>query len=167
MTLRPATLATLEQFKRADWFARVGQDRVNSEKITVPITILSSWEEAIRHCQDNEWDWLLNESANIYRERLAKVSRPEFNTWNEHIRAVKEVSAPLVKAKLAPLQKEHDFPPEVEQTLRWIVTMTLTEAEYVQITDPGYLTKLSFWIVNGHFPCGWKGEFPNGNLIIY
>lgn len=167
MTLRPSTLATLEQLKEADWFARVGQNLIDSGSITVPITIVSSWREAIQHCQDKEWEWLLNESANIYRERLAKVAKNEFNTWNEHIRAVKEFSVPLVKAKLDLVQKEHNLPPKVESTIRWIVTMTLTEAEYAHITEPGYLSKLSFWIVNGHFPCDWKGEFPNGNLVIY
>ena len=167
MTLRPSTLATLDHLTEADWFARVGRNLIDSGNITVPITIVSSWAEATKHCQSNEWDWLLNESANIYRERLAKVSKEEFRTWNDHIRAVKLVSEPLVKAKLAPVQIEHNLPSSVEDTLRWIVLMTLTEAEYAHITEPGYLTKLSFWIVNGHFPCDWKGEFPNGNLIIY
>ena len=87
--------------------------------------------------------------------------------YRSMIRAIKLVSQPLVKAKIQQLQEVADLSPAVEITLRWIVTMTLAETEYVRVTEPGYLSKLSFWIVNGHFPCGWMGEFPNGNLIIY
>ncbi|MGC3991541.1 MAG: hypothetical protein QM796_18005 [Chthoniobacteraceae bacterium] len=167
MMLQPATLATLEELTKADWFSRLGQNTVAEGEITVPITIVSSWKDAVKQCENEEWDWLLNECANIFRSRLAKVSPSELNTWNERIRAIKLVSQPLVNAKIRQLQEFADLSPTVEITLRWIVTMTLAEAEYVQVTEPGYLSKLSFWIVNGHFPCGWKGEFPNGNLIIY
>ena len=77
MTLSPSTLATLERFKKAEWFARVGKDIIDEGKITVPITIVSSWQEAIKRCEDDEWEWLLNESANIFRVRLAKTSQQE------------------------------------------------------------------------------------------
>lgn len=167
MTLRPATLATLEELREASWFAHLGTNLLNSGKISAPVVIVSSWDEAIEYCEEEEWDLALNESSNIFCEQLVRASKEEFKTWNEHVRAVREVSIPLVKSKLASVQEEHNLPPSVEDTLRWIVTMALTEAEYAHATEPGNHAKLAFWIVNGHFPCGWKGEFPNGNLIIY
>ena len=167
MTLRPATLATIERFKRANWFARVGENLIDSGKISVPITIVSSWKEATRQCESSEWDLTLNESANEFRNRLVRASKEEFCAWNDHVIAVKEISKPLVEEKMAEVQQKHCLSSAVSDTMRWIVMMTLTEAEYAHVVESGNHSKLAFWIVNGHFPCGWKGEFPNGNLIIF
>ena len=166
-TLRPATLATIERFKRANWFAQVGKNLIDSGEISVPITIVSSWEKATRQCESDEWDLTLNESTNEFTNRLVRASKEEFRTWNDHVIAVKEVSKPLVEEKMAEAKQKHDLSSAVSDAMRWIVTLTLTEAEYAHVVDSGNHSKLSFWIVNGHFPCGWKGEFPNGNPIIY
>lgn len=32
---------------------------------------------------------------------------------------------------------------------------------------PGFFASNANWYVRGHFPCGWRGEFPKGQLVIY
>jgi len=168
MPLRPFTQATFKQLEESQWFSHIGQGLNNEGKITVPVVILKSWSEAIQECQKDGWDLVLNESANNFREMLVKASKEEFRTWNDHVRMVKEISVPFVKSRFLDLQVKYGLPTCVEDTLRWIVTMTLVESEYYHILPTlGNHAKLAFWIVNGHFPCGWKGEFPNGNLIIF
>jgi hypothetical protein len=41
------------------------------------------------------------------------------------------------------------------------------EAEYADVCPPGFFTSIAHWYLNGHFPCGWWGAFPQGKLVIY
>jgi hypothetical protein len=167
MQFQPATLATLRQLEEADWFKRVGQCLIDEGEITVPVVIVSSWEEAMEQCSSNEWGLTLNELTNSYCRELVRKSPEDFRTWNERAKAVKTLSGPLVKAKFAPVRIEHNLSEEFEGMVHAQVAMVFMEAEYAHVIPPASFSKLAFWFVNGHVPCGWKGEFPNGNLIIF
>jgi hypothetical protein len=38
---------------------------------------------------------------------------------------------------------------------------------YVDLYPPSFFASNAYWYVMGHFPCGWRGEFPKGQLVIY
>lgn len=167
MLLQPATQATLQQLRDSEWFSRLGQFTINEGEIVVPVEIVSSWAEAIECCSADEWNWMLLESANMLRRKLMQTSMNEFRMWNMRIEKVKTVAVPFVNAKISATKKEFGLPEAFDATVNAQILMVLMEAEYSQIIEPGNFSKLAFWFVNGHFPCGWSGEFPKGDLIIY
>jgi len=167
MYLNDATVATLQELEKAKWFSRVGQPFTNEGKIELPVVIVPSWKDAMNYCSADEWGLVLNESTNLFTEKLRKESVEEFQTWNDRVADVKKVSVPLVKRKIEAVQREHNLPEIFELTVHAQISMVLMEAEYAHVIEPENFAKLAFWFVNGHFPCGWKGEFPNGNLVIY
>ncbi len=167
MGFQSATLITLKQLEDSDWFKRVGRYIVDEGEITVPVVIVSSWEEVMERSSTSEWGLVLNELTNSYCRDLANKFPDHFRTWNERARAVKTLSKPLVKAKLDPVREQHGLSEVFVNTLHAQVAMVLMEAEYSHLIAPASFSKLAFWLVNGHVPCGWKGEFPNGNLVIY
>jgi hypothetical protein len=70
--MHPRTVATLEVLDKAVWFSRVG---VKDTEVAI---VLSSWEEAIKHCSSIEWENLGLEAINQYRERLVVISKERF-----------------------------------------------------------------------------------------
>jgi len=151
----------LDQLERADWFSKVGvQDAATA-------VVLSSWDEALEHCGSVEWENLCLEACNQYRQRLLERSKEAFNQWNDVIEMIKTSTVPLVQHKIESVAREHGLPKLFEDTVQWDILNVCAEAEYADIYPPGFYASQAYWYVKGHFPCGWKGNFPDGTLIVY
>ena len=159
--MHPRTTATLEKLEKAEWFACVGV------KDTTAAIVLSSWQDAIRHCSSVEWVNLLIEADNQYRERLLERSRERFNQWNDITAELKAVTTPFVQRKIEAVVRAHSLSKAFEDIVQWDILGVCTEAEYADVYPPGFYASQAYWYVKGHFPCGWEGEFPKGKLIIY
>jgi len=155
------TLATLEELKKVEWFRAVGQ------KDTAATIVLSSWREAIENCASSDWGDLLLEAANRYREQVAIRSKEQFRQWNTIAQEVKAVTVPLVSRKIELVMKDHKLPKVFEDTVNWDIVHLAMEAEYADVYPPGFFASQGYWYVQGHFPCGWQGSFPEGKLIVY
>jgi hypothetical protein len=159
--MHPMTAATLNELKGADWFSRVG---VKDTKVAI---VLSSWQEAIDHCSSPEWEDLCLEATNQYCERIVERSLERWGKWNETVDEVKRFTEPLILQKIMPVRQEFNLPDVFYFTVRWDILHVCMEAEYADVYPPGFYASQAYWYVKGHFPCGWDGEFPKGQLIIY
>jgi DNA-binding transcriptional regulator YdaS (Cro superfamily) len=155
------TKKTLEELERAQWFQKVGQ------KDTQVAIVLSSWEEAIKSCASDAWQDLLLEAANQYREKLAGISRERLRQWNAIVQEVSAAVTSLVDRKTAQVVRENQLPQVFTETVEWDILHLAMEAEYADVYEPGFFASQAYWYVHGHFPCGWKGVFPEGKLVIY
>lgn len=159
--MHPRTIATLGKLEKADWFSRVGvSDTTNA-------IVLSSWKAAVKHCSANAWRNLCLEAANQYRERLREKDREALRRWNSVVDLVKPASVALVQFKIEGVVKEYDLPRAFENAVSWDILHLCMESEFADIYPPGFYASQAYWYIQGHFPCGWKGKFPEGMLIIY
>jgi hypothetical protein len=160
--MQPSTIAILEALEAADWFSRVGV------KDTENAIVLSSWSEAIEHRQFYEWECLYNEAMNQIRALVIRHSMERFRRWNEVVYEVKKLTGPLVERKIAAFAREHNLPEIFEAYVGGDISSVGVESEYADICPPGFFTANAQWYIKGHFPCGWKGEFPpKGTPEIY
>jgi hypothetical protein len=155
------TKATLDQLGQAEWFRAVGQQDTDAARV------LTSWEEAVQSCASLAWENLLLEALNQYRERLLSRSKERFRQWNRIVEELKPITMPLVVGKIARVVREHDLPQVFADTVQWDILGVTMEAEYADVYPPGFYASQAYWYVQGHFPCGWEGDFPEGRLIIY
>jgi hypothetical protein len=61
----------------------------------------------------------------------------------------------------------HGLPEIFEDTVRWDILHVCMEAEYADVSPPGFFASQAYWYVQVHFPCGWTGSFPDGKLVLY
>jgi hypothetical protein len=155
------TIATLDRLEKASWFSRVG---VNEGSCTA---VVATWPEAMDRYDSSAWDDLQLEALNQYRECIARRSRERLQLWNDTVREVNEISRPLVDRKIATVVREHALPEIFKICVNWDIGSFCMEAEYADLCPPGFFTNLGHWYLNGHFPCGWSGVFPQGKLVIY
>jgi hypothetical protein len=163
--MHPRTKATLEQLENANWFARVG----SMDGIMEPekIVMLPSWPEAIEQCSSIEWENLCLEAQNQYRMRLLERNKDRYLQWNDTVDAIKPFVISLVKRKIEVTVRMHNLEKVFEDTVLWDILGVCMESEFADVYPPGFFASQAYWYVNGHFPCGWEGEFPNGKLIVY
>lgn len=159
--MRAQTTATLLQLEEANWFSAIGATDSRA------VIAVASWDEAIRHCSSIDWGNLCLEAANQFRARVGEKAPERLAQWNEVARTVKRHSVPLVKRKIVEVVISNSLPQSFEDSVQWDILNVCMEAEYADIYPPGFYASQAYWYVKGHFPCGWKGDFPKGALVIY
>jgi hypothetical protein len=160
--MHPRTAATLQRLETAPWFCKVGERDTEGS-----IIVLSSWAEAMKHCQSPDWEALQLEAANCYRERLVERSRDRFALWNIIAKGLKAITIPFVARRLEEVIRKNDLPKAFEDAVQWDILHLCMEAEYADVFPPGFYAAQGYWYTCGHFPCGWQGDFPKGTRIIY
>lgn len=158
--MHPRTLATFDQLYEKEWFRNIGA-------IETSVEVLDSWDKAIESCGSLEWEGLCLEATNQYCERLVERSPEKFNQWNDTVSAIKPIVQALVEEKTELAMREFNLPKIVYDTVFWDILHLGMESEYADIFPPGFYASLAFWYDRGHFPCGWRGAFPDGRLIVY
>lgn len=159
--MNPSTQATLVQLQSAHWFDRVGvQD-------TETAIVLATWEEAVDSANSTEWEGLCLEAANQYRERLLEKSVDRYRAWNGLVEQLKPISEAIVKEKTDRVVIANALPKSFVDTVKWDILHVLMEAEYSDVYPPGFYASQGYWYVKGHFPCGYRGQFPRGRRVVF
>jgi hypothetical protein len=155
------TIATLDQLEKMSWFSRVGINEGSGA------AVVTSWMEAIERCDSSEWEDLQADALNQYSECIVQRSTERFQLWNDTVREVKKLTRPLVGRKIAAVVHEYNLPEIFSIQVNHDIIGLCMESEYADVCLPGLFTSIGYWYLNGHFPCGWWGVFPQGKLVIY
>lgn len=155
------TESTINELAEKDWFSRVG--KLDSDRVI----FFDSWNEAIASCEADNWTSLLEESANQYRARIAERNRERFIEWNRLVREIKEFTMPFVEKKIEQVVRANGLPISFVHAVQWDILHLCMESEYADVFPPGFYASQAYWYSNGHFPCGWRGDFPNGKICVY
>lgn len=160
--MNPRTIETSEMLGQKEWFRNVGVHD------TEAVEVLSSWQDAIESCSSPEWEELCMEAARQYRARLQESSSIELKKWNDILEIVKPASQALVCEKTKSAIKENNLPKVFLDNVDWDILHLCMEAEFADVYPPGFYASQAYWYANGHFPCGWRGSFPQGGkLVVY
>lgn len=157
----PRTIATLDRLDSVEWFVNVGNKDQNQ------VEFVDSWGAAIKSCSALEWENLTLEAANQLRERIREKSKERLNQWNSILKIVKPFSDALVRDKSEHVMVLNKLPESFLKCVRWDIFHLCMEAEYSDLVEPAFFSSLSFYYFHGHFPCGFSGNFPNGQFIVY
>ena len=155
------TISNLIELENTKWFVNVGKP--DSEHVI----FLTSWNNAINSCTGTEWESLCQEAVNQYRTRLLERDKQRFRDWNVLVREIKKSTVPLVLSKTKNVVDTNQLPKRFIDTVQWDILHLCMEAEYADVFPPGFFASQAFWYMKGHFPCGWKGEFPDGQLVVF
>lgn len=165
-------LAALES---AEWFARVGQTSESGPRATFlereignpEICPVASWEEALSLASAAEWGNANLEAMNRLRNRIWPISQPRICQWNEVAQEIRAAVDPLVARKLDGVSGIPSFPPIPRALIRANLIGCCLESENSDLVPPSFFHVVAYWLLQGHYPCGWNGEFPGGELLLF
>jgi hypothetical protein len=157
----------INKLENAEWFADVGRPfQVNTPAIN-QIYPCSSWDEAISNCSSLEWENTQLEAANLLRTRVNQIDPVRFSGWNDLVDILKPIAVDLIFRKVHSVMVEKNFPESFRHNLEWDILHLFLETEYSDIIDPVFYVPLAYWYSTGRFPCGWRGTFPDGQLMVF
>ena len=165
----------LEQFslwlRNVSWFSNVGHQVVYAGGVPIGRTL--SWGSAIKCLREREtYDFLIKSQNDLYHEQsiasYAKMSQRaslvEFRKTSRTIQEVIDEVKPLIYGAIpADLMAK-----EVRDYFNWILFMCGVFVVYRNdILKSTLCHDLMELFRMGHFACGWQGDYPSGNLIVF
>ncbi|MBS9429828.1 hypothetical protein CE143_15995 [Photorhabdus luminescens] len=144
-----------------DWFSNVGN------QLKIPsIKIVKSSSDANQYISAPEWEDVTLEAANDISGFLAINHSIVFQNWNN---IAKDAKIFLEKEVIEKIPDIDGFDTLIlSQCVSWDIVHYLIEDTYKdKLKKPLFFEKLIEVYESGHLPCGWDGEWPNGNLIVY
>lgn len=148
---------------KAPLFARVGQPLPARWKA---IAILS-WEDALNKKGAQHWKNQHLEAQGELTTFLSNHHPGEYSSWNERVRkwrpAVKEIVAPIC-AELVLRSGLGGSPFDAIFSASLIACM---EYEYAHLRKPTFFHRIVGFYLAGHFPCGYRGWYPEGQHEVF
>ena len=159
--------AFAQDLEAVDWFAACGQ--LLTIGLPFPVTQVMSWAKAIERCSDQTWEDITLEARNRLTVFLHTHHRDDYRDWNLiTVRAKDRVVTPLIDRVWRPFAERHGFGKVLVDCVSWDVLSAIMEHEYRDCPGrPEYFLHLLQVYRAGHFPCGWSGEWPAGQLLAW
>ena len=153
--------------RRIDWFARLGAPL--AVDLTMSVERVGSWVEAIEGCRDVGWENAQLEARNQLTLWLHRHDRDSYQRWNELVvKSKEEVITHLTESTLLPYQWRHGLEGAFVHSVQWDVLGALMENTYLSSGHRAFFFSELLWVYEaGHLPCGWRGEWPRGSLLVY
>ncbi len=150
-----------------NWFARCGEPLALD--LTMETEQVGGWVQAIESCKAPAWENAQLEAQNQLTLWLHLNDRPSYRRWNEIVVAHKDAIVKSLTGKiLAPFQAKHDLDLALVHSGQWDILGALMENSYLPSGHSAFFfLELLTVYEAGHFPCGWKGEWPKGRLLVY
>ncbi|WP_217560334.1 hypothetical protein [Paenibacillus sp. GbtcB18] len=155
----------VERISVINWFSNCG----NSLKSSIDLKIINetSWKNAVKHSQSRYWEEITLEAGNELTEFLSLNFPDKYKKWNHLIREGKEIIEMHVTPKIGEYLTQQELSPAILDNVKWDIISAIMEYNYKSEKEPAFFLELLKVYESGNFPCGWKGSWPDGKLIVY
>ncbi|MEQ1533867.1 MAG: hypothetical protein HOO97_06095 [Sideroxydans sp.] len=155
----------IDRLRTIDWLSKCGQPIVRS--YAFPHIAVTSWSDANRLCSEQSWETVTEEAGGNLTAYLSSRFPAKYQgVWNKVVRELKPRIDEIVLPKLKERQQEANFDDRVIDCIKWDVLNALMTAHYAECKPPSFYRDIFVVYEDGHFPCGWSGVWPNGDLLV-
>jgi hypothetical protein len=146
------------------WFSKCAEapdETLGFEAIWIP-----DWATATKSFTNPEWENTTLEARNALTTHFATKHAPAYQDWNRLVRESKPKLEDTVFASARRFQEENGLNQTFFNCVQWDVLGIVMEVTFKSCRPPLFFAKLLTIYSHGRFPCGWKGEWPNGQLMV-
>ncbi|HEX7337561.1 MAG TPA: hypothetical protein VF252_10175 [Gemmatimonadales bacterium] len=155
------------RLRAVNWFARCGEPV--TVELSMPLEQVPSWQAAAQRCRELNWETAQLAAQNQLSMWLHLHDRGGYARWNHLVAEHKAAMIdPLTQARWLPYQTKHGLDAKVTSSVQWNVLGALMEHSYRRSGHGcSFFLELLTLYEAGHCPCGWKGDWPGGTLLVY
>jgi hypothetical protein len=157
------------ELKSIDWLSRCGSKSAQSLACNLPVVYAADRVEAESLCLSQEWEDETLEASNRLTEFLDQNDRASYQRWNAIVEDAKKCAvAPLGSSIWTPRIRALGFNQDLIHSLNWDITGAAVEHAYSFVPGrPTFFLDLLGIYKSGWLPCGWRGSWPEGSLVIW
>ncbi|MGC5327303.1 hypothetical protein [Brevibacillus sp. SYSU BS000544] len=156
----------LQRVENIKWFANCG-NRID-ENFSINFSYAKDWEDAKSSCKNSTWENTSMEARNILSSFLHKRYLSQYSNWNKISKEARAFVNSKVEHQLIGLIENYSIDEKIIQIIKWDLLNAIIEHSYKDCKNrPTFFLYLLDVYEQGNFPCGWRGSYPNGELIVY
>lgn len=161
----PSDITT--RLRAINWFTHCGEP--GQFDLTMEVEPLAGWTEVMKSCSSESWEHVQLEAQNQLATWLHQNAREQDRTWNEVVARHKTaVIEPLSREKWVPFQRANSLDARLVHCVEWDILGVLMTNSFL---DTGHRCFFDLELLTvyeaGHFPCGWRGNWPDGRLLVF
>lgn len=165
MLIEESIKDTILRLDNITWFSNCGKKKVISK---YDISYAKDIDSAIKHCLSTRWSNITLEKRNDVHSYLVVKRVNTLYTWNEVVLQIKKDILPPILKKiecnwLEIFKNEYVIRQTIESNLLYIMILSAFK-KYKE--EPFHEELLNIY-EQGYFPCGWKGTYPEGKIVIF
>ena len=154
-----------ERVARIPWFGRCGA--VDELLIKLPSRLIPSWFEAEQCFLDPVWEQATAEAQGLLTEFLSSGFASAYQgRWNTQATEARDLVHRIVLPNAREWQTQHGISSAFVDCVEWDTLHAVMELSYAEFGPPEFFRQLLRVYEQGHFPCGWEGEWPDGVLLV-
>jgi hypothetical protein len=148
-------------FSSIGWFQNCGGDSDDG-------TMVPSWSAALAECSSVEWRVTTEEAQQRLTLEVRDQCGAKFDYWNDRARATKHAIVDgLVEPRIVECATTHDLSKAFGDCVRWDVLHAAMEMWHSDCVKSSFFSGLLTVYARGRFPCGWRGTWPNGEVMYF
>ena len=157
----------VDRIKKIKWFKNCGK------KLEIPLVYDVSYAKdinsVIKHISSPRWENIGLEEENKLTSYLFKNHPDKYHqVWNCIIKDIKGTILTDIKDNVISIANEFNLDEEAIITqIEWDILGIIMAYTYCDYMEPTFYKEILKIYENGNIPCGWKGTYPNGKIIIY
>lgn len=165
MLIEEAIKDVVLRLNNINWFENCNNKNAISE---YDISYAKDINSVIKHCSSIRWANLTLEKREDVRSYLVVKRVSTSYTWNEVVLYIKSDILPsiLERVKEKWNEKYEESEKIINKISSNIVNIIALSAFSEYKTDPFHEELLKIY-EQGYFPCGWKGTYPHGKMVIW
>ncbi len=154
-----------EKLLQCDWLSRCGdREEIYQNFRFIWAQSLSEAEEKINSVR---WENIVGEEKNEIWAFLMEHHPDAFEKWNEELARIKEKYVPDIMAAVKDAVTEKNLPESFILDIECNVTMVFIFDFYSELYQCDLMNNILEIYLSGHLPCGYKGRFQKGKVIVY
>ncbi|WP_374966110.1 hypothetical protein [Lysinibacillus sp. RS5] len=153
-----------ERIVKIDWFSKCGEISIVNTNLNYGF--VKNWSEVSKKC-NNHWDNFKLGIRNELTSSLHENWRDQYREWNNITSEAKSFLNEDVLHKIAQYLNDKGIDENVFESIEWDLLTSMMEYSYCSYTGFGFYTELLKIYESGHIPCGWKGKWPEGTILIF
>ena len=154
-----------EDLKKINWFSNCGKEiKFQSKHNLKRLELLT---DSITSCNSIEWENFQLEKRNDLTSFLNRTRKNEFTEWNIITGGIKNYLEDGIFKTVKEGLINSNLPVSILDSVKWDILSYCQEIAYKKYNTPSFYSHLIPIYSNGHLPCGYEGEFPNGTILIF
>jgi len=127
---------------------------------------VANWLEARRYYEDEAWVAADTASGNELGLHVQRVREERYYEWNKIAEEARAFAQEEVVPVVHGITSRMGIDERVDREVFSDVVAICMEASYLDLRPPLFAMKLLEVYEAGHFPCGWIGVWPEGELVV-
>jgi hypothetical protein len=155
----------VEILRKIEWFKNCEKDSLVSK---YQINYVRDIKSVNKHCLSTRWNNLRLERRGDLTAFLSVKRIEKYNLWNSFALKLRDEIMPEFKVIIEERWKEkYQLENEITNTVCKDISAAIMIYQFREYFIEPFYDEIICIYEQGYLPCGWKGTYPEGKIIIF